>query len=145
MIVADEQAGPVVADADRSCGRHRLRWAIAALAIGAAIAMASCASRPPTPDDATTPGLPGAGAGMVGDVVRVVIMSSDAGCGPREVKVTAPGPLAITFHNHGASERTLTVEGIAGALTAEPHGGETTGTFTLERPEIGRATCRERV
>ena len=154
MIVADEQAGPVVARAARGRGRHRLRWALATLALGAAIILVGCASRYPESGDATTAGLPNASAGMVGDVVRVVIMSSDAGCGPREVKVTAPGPLAITFHNHGASERTLTVEGIAGALTAEPHGDETTGTFALERPgtytfwcataEQGRAGLQER-
>jgi hypothetical protein len=68
--------------------------------------------------------------------------------------VAAPGLLPITFHNHGTGERTLTIDGVAGALTAEPGGGETTGTFTLERPgtytfwcataDQGRANLQER-
>lgn len=154
MIVADEQAGPIAAALARVRGRHRLRWALVALALGAAIALAGGASRQPALGETTAAGEPSGSAGMVGDVAGVVIMSADAGCGPREVKVVAPGPLPITFHNHGTSERTLTIEGVAGALAAAPRGGEASGTFTLERPgaytfwcataEQGRAGLQER-
>jgi plastocyanin len=131
--------------------RRWLLWALAALALGAALVLAAFSAwRPESGATATMD----TSRPVTGTAGEVVIMSADVGCGPREVRVAAPGLLPITFHNHGTGERTLTIDGVAGALTAEPSGGETTGTFTLERPgtytfwcataDQGRANLQER-
>lgn len=133
MMVTGEPIGRVVGGAAGVPRPHRLLWTLAAVALIAALALAGFvgwraatgATSGPVPIDASM--------ATAGPTPEIVIMSSDAGCGPREIRVGAPGPLPITFHNHGTSERTLTIEGVAGAVTAEPGGGVAAGTFALPR------------
>lgn len=155
MMVSGEQTSPAVARSAAAFRRPQSRWAIAALVLGAALlTLVGLAARSWWAGATTAPGPMEMGAVTTGGASAIVIMAVDTGCGPREVRVEAPGPLPITFHNHGQAERTLTIEGVAGAVTAAPGGGEVTGTFALDRPgtytfwcataEQGRANLQER-
>lgn len=67
-------------------------------------------------------------------VTTALVMATDVGCGPRELRMAGPGELRVTFHNHGKFDHALTIVGLAGQVTAEPDGGSATGTFTIARP-----------
>lgn len=67
-------------------------------------------------------------------VTTALIMATDVGCGPRELRMAGPGELRVTFHNHGQFDHALTIAGLAGQVAAEPDGGSATGTFTIVHP-----------
>lgn len=67
-------------------------------------------------------------------VTTALIMATDVGCGPRDLRMAGPGELRVTFHNHGKFDHALTIAGLAGRVAAEPDGGSATGSFTIARP-----------
>ena len=114
------------------------------MAITATVALAGCATasaptwtfRPvaaapsgPALSAAVAPSPAASSDGQIASQSSVEIHAFDLGFKPAEVSVAAPGPVAVTFVNDGATTHNITfADGTA--LTADP-GKTTTGTVTV--------------
>lgn len=115
---APDMAPP--APASRTAGRPALRWLLAGLFLLALVALYGLPMVTGRAPAATTH-------------ATALVMVSDAGCGPRELRMSGPGELSVTFHNHGRGAHTLTITGVEGRVAAEPGSGIATGVFTIAR------------